>query len=92
MDFSEALHLIKSGKRACRTGWATKGKWVFLVPGSRITIAADRPLGQVAPELVGETATYRPHIDARKADGSIGPWNPSQEDVLADDWEVANHA
>lgn len=92
MDFSEALHLIKSGKRVRRTGWTTKGKWVFLVPGSLITIAADRPLGQAAPELVGETANYRPHIDARKADGSVGPWIPSPEDILADDWEIANHA
>lgn len=92
MDFSEALHLIKAGKRVARTGWTTKGKWLFLVPGSRITVTADRPLGQVAPEMVGDMVNYRQHIDVKTADGSIGPWIPSQADMLANDWEVANHA
>jgi hypothetical protein len=88
MDFSDALQVIKTGKRVCRTGWNGSGMWLFLVPGSRFTVEADRPLGQAAPERVGEVVTYRPHIDMSTVDGEIVPWIASQTDLLATDWEI----
>ncbi|MFG1976929.1 DUF2829 domain-containing protein [Nonomuraea fuscirosea] len=88
MDFSTALIHIKAGDRVTRAGWNGAGMWVFLVPGSTITVAAGRPLGQAAPELVGQAVEYRPHIDMRTADGQIVPWAPTQSDVLADDWRL----
>lgn len=88
MDFSAALTHLKAGARLTRDGWNGAGMWVFLVPGSTITVAADRPLGQAAPELVGQTVTYRPHIDMKTADGQIVPWLAAQSDLLADDWLI----
>jgi hypothetical protein len=66
-----------------------QGMWLVLVPGSRITVAADRPLGKVAPELVGVELDYRPHIDMKTVDGQIVPWVASQSDLLAGDWRTA---
>ncbi|TMR10976.1 DUF2829 domain-containing protein [Nonomuraea turkmeniaca] len=62
--------------------------WIVRVPGSTITVDARRPLGQAAPELVGRTVTYQPHIDMFTADGRIVPWVASQSDLDADDWAV----
>ncbi len=66
--------------------------WIFRVPGSTITVAADRPLGQAAPELVGQTIEYRPHDDMFTADGQIVPWVASQSDMDAGDWEIVGGA
>jgi hypothetical protein len=89
MNFGDALAALKSGGKVTRDGWNGKGMWLVLVPGSRITVAADRPLGKVAPELVGEELDYRPHIDMKTVDGQIVPWVASQSDLLAGDWRTA---
>ncbi|MGW0485830.1 DUF2829 domain-containing protein [Nonomuraea sp. NPDC003214] len=86
MTFGEALAHLKAGHRVTRAGWNGRGMWIFLVPGSTITVAADRPLGQAAPHLVGREIEYRPHIDMFTADGQIVPWVATQSDLLADDW------
>lgn len=88
MNFGEALDVLKSGTRVARDGWNGRGMWLVLVPGSSITVAADRPLGIVAPELVGATLQYRSHIDMKTVDGEIVPWVAPQSDLLADDWRA----
>jgi hypothetical protein len=87
-DFSTALRLLREGKRISRLGWNGKGMWLVLVPGSTITVSAGRPLGDAAPELVGEQIAYRPHIDIKTVDGEIVPWVASQSDLLAYDWVI----
>lgn len=92
MDFSEALRAVKTGRRVARAGWNGAGMWIFLVPGSEIIVDPSRPIGQVAPELSGLRAVYRPHVDMWTADGEFVPWQATQSDLLADDWEVVTHA
>jgi len=89
MDFGQALDALKNGQRVSRAGWNGDGMWLVLVPGSTITVAADRPLGSAAPELVGQAVEYRTHIDLKTVDGEIVPWVASQTDLLADDWRTA---
>ncbi|MFR9767071.1 DUF2829 domain-containing protein [Nocardia sp. SC052] len=89
MDFGQALAVLRDGGRVARAGWNGKGMWLVLVPGSTFTVEADRTLGQAAPDLVGQTVNYRPHIDMKTVDGEIVPWVASQTDLLADDWERA---
>ena len=85
LSFSQALELIKSGKRLQREGWNGKGMFVFLVPGS--TFKVNRaPLLGIYPE--GTEINYHGHIDMRTADGMIVPWLCSQTDMLASDWQV----
>lgn len=86
MKFGEALDLLRAGKRVARTHWAQAGVWIFLVPGSTFTVAADRPMGKANPELVGRDVSYRSHIDVHNADGSVEPWVATSTELLATDW------
>jgi hypothetical protein len=85
INFSLALQYIKMGMKVQRTGWNGKGMFVFLVPGS--TFVVNRaPLLGIFPE--GTEVNYLPHVDMKTADGKIVPWLASQQDILADDWQV----
>lgn len=87
MDFGDALNALKDGKRVALPGGTDV--WLVLVPGSTITVAADRPLGLAAPELVGQQVAYSPHIDIHCADGSIAPWGgPTMANLFSNDWQV----
>lgn len=86
MNFGEALQALKGKQQVSREGWNGKGMWLILVPGSEITVAAGRPLGDAAPELIGRELTYRSHIDMKTVDDEIVPWVASQSDLLAEDW------
>jgi len=82
-SFSEALVLLKEGKKVARSGWNGKGMFLFLVPGS--TFKVNRaPLLGIYPE--GTEINYHAHVDMKTADGKIVPWLCSQTDMLAEDW------
>lgn len=84
--FGRALCFIQEGKTVGRREWKN-AKGVFLVDGSKFTVNR-APLNKIFPE--GTEVTYRPHIDMRGADDSIGTWAPSMVDILATDWyEIA---
>lgn len=83
MNFGEALAGIKAGQLWTRSGWNGVGMYVFLVQGSSFKVNR-APLLGIFPE--GWPIEYRPHIDMKAADGTIGSWLASQTDVLADDW------
>lgn len=85
LNFGDALHYIKLGKRLARAGWNGKHMFVFLVPGSQFKVSR-APLLGIFPE--GTDIDYRPHIDIKGADGSISTWVPSIGDVMANDWQV----
>lgn len=83
LSFSQALHLIKSGRRVTRQGWNGKGMFLFLVPGSTFKVNRPPLLG-IYPE--GTEINYQAHIDMKTADGTIVPWVASQSDLLGEDW------
>ena len=82
LDFSEALNLIRDGKRVGRREWKN-ARCVFLVHGSNFQVNRAPLLGIFAE---GTEITYRPHIDMIGADGSVGTWAPSMVDLLGNDW------
>src|SRR6185503_12379031 len=87
LNFHGALAALIAGRRVARKSMPD-GVWLILVPGSTITVVADRPLGKAAPELVGTQVTYAPHIDIY-AGGVLQPWaGPTHEQLLAQDWIV----
>jgi hypothetical protein len=98
-DFVEVLDALRAmpGARAEREGWpyveTAPGEFVHphlvWVPGSTITVTADRPLGQALPHLIGRQVGYRDHIDRIDPYDVVGPWTPSQEDLLTADWTVS---
>lgn len=85
MDFSEALRLVKLGRRVAREGWNGKGMFIFLMPGTTFAVSRPPLLG-IYP--AGELVRYQPHIDMRTAQGTVVPWLASQGDLMADDWFV----
>lgn len=84
MNFGQALELLKAGKKVFRENWNGKGMFLFLVPGAKIPVGANDPLG-VCPG--GGVINYRSHIDMRTASGDIVPWVASQSDLLEVDWK-----
>lgn len=84
--FSVALDRLLDGERVRRAAWAPD-TWLVLVPGSRVVVDADRPLGQALPDWVGHRLTYSSHVDLVSPD-LVMPWVPTQLDLLAADWEA----
>ena len=77
---------MHNGVRVRRAGWNGKGMFLFLVPGS--TFKVNRaPLLGIYPE--GTEIKYHAHVDMKTAQGDVVPWNASQPDLLAMDWERA---
>ena len=86
-NFSDALVKIRQGHRMQRAGWNGKGMFVFLAGRSVFTVNRE-PLLSILGE--GTRVTYRPHIDIYQPDGSIGVWQPSICDIMAEDWQVVS--
>ena len=83
MNFGDAIHELKAGRKVARERWNGNPIFVFLVPGS--TFKVDRaPLLGIYKE--GTEINYHAHIDMKTADDHIVPWLPSQTDILAEDW------
>lgn len=87
MNFSYALAHIKDGAYMRRKGWNGKGMFVFLVRGSTFEVNREPLLSALG---AGTKVTYRPHIDLFAADGTVGVWQPSMSDIMAEDWEHAD--
>lgn len=82
-SFGSAVQAAKEGYKIARSGWNGKGMFAFLVEGS--TFSVNRPpLNKIYDE--GTEVTYRPHIDLKAADGTVGVWNPNMMDILSEDW------
>ena len=87
LSFGEALEALKAGLKVSRAGWNGKGMFIFLVEGSSFKVNRPPLLG-IFPE--GTDMNYRPHIDMKGVDGSISVWNPTNNDCLAEDWEIVD--
>lgn len=89
MNFSDALTLIKAGKRLARDGWNASGQWVVLQRGypNGIPINANTAGATGIPE--GTICAFRPYLMLSAADATFVPWAPTVSDVLAEDWVVA---
>ena len=87
VNFSKALESIKNGNKLTRLGWNGKDMFVFLVDGSKFQVNR-KPLNEMFEE--GTEVEYRPHIDMKAVDGTIGVWTASMSDILAEDWCVVD--
>ena len=76
MNFEEALEALKTGKRACRSGWNGKGMWLKLQ-------TPDANSKMTLPYIYIEYPVGHPAYP----NGSRVPWLPSQTDLLSKDWE-----
>jgi len=75
MEFSEALVLLKQGRRLARRGWVQQGKYVYLEPDSTCT----------TPDQ--EQRTLIAHLRFVTADGTVQTGvQPSHAGLMAKDW------
>ena len=86
LNFGDALHYMKLGKKVMRAGWNGKGQWVrfFNVGTDKQFILAE---GTPDPKI-GDSGTFMPFFGLHNAQNQFIPWQPSQGDMLASDWAV----
>ncbi len=72
MNFSQAFHEVKEGKKISRPGWNGKGLFVQAQ----------------FPDEHSKMGNPYLYIDATALGGKLNPWLPSQTDLFAEDWEV----
>ena len=80
LTFGDAIHFLKDGKRVARAGWNGKGLWLeYIEPHTSV----DLPFIRLIYPVTGNGSLPYP-------DGARVPWAPSQTDMLATDWELAD--
>ena len=85
MNFGLALEAAKKGSKITRRGWNGKGMYVFLADA--IEFHTDADLSEYWGNVDG--VCVLPVLVLRTAKGDLQPgWLASQNDMLADDWEV----
>jgi hypothetical protein len=90
MNFSEALNLVKSGKRISRSGWNGKGMYVAYQAGYPNGIAINANTSRAIGQPEGTVCKFLPYLMMRTAGGEFVPWLISQTDALADDWGLVD--
>lgn len=97
MDFSEALRLLKAGRKMARSGWNGNGMWIVLMPalylppystqepGAKVNDRTAKHIGKDTP------LDSQPYFAMWTAAKQWQPgWLASQADMLAEDWEVVD--
>ena len=85
MNFGLALEAAKKGSKITRRGWNGKGMYVFLADS--VEFHTDADLSEYWGNVDG--VCVLPVLVLRTAKGDLQPgWLASQNDMLADDWEV----
>jgi len=77
MNFGEAIHELKAGRKVAREGWNGKGIFIELqVP--------DTNSKMTSPYIFIDTTGLQ--TENKQAPKSLVPWLASQTDMLAEDW------
>jgi hypothetical protein len=78
------LIALRGGHRVARSGWNSKGMFIYLVPAGNYF-----PTTSVAKAYFGgQLVPYKPYIAMKTVDGDVVPWLASQTDLLAEDYFV----
>lgn len=95
-DIGIAIGYMRSGNKVRRAGWNGKGMFIVLMPELRLPPHSSQEPGakvndRTAKHIGVDTPlNSRPYIALFNARGEWQPgWVCSQEDLLANDWEVA---
>lgn len=84
-DFGAALHgVVNVGETWRRKSWA-EGAFIYLVKGSKFNVNRP-PLSDLFKD--GREIEYGAHIDMFTSDNKAQVWQPTQDAILADDWQV----
>lgn len=78
MNFGEALEMLKAGCQVARKGWNGKGIFLSLFSPTKDSLVTQEFV------FIDTTGLETENPNAPKC---IVPWQPSQTDMLAEDWE-----
>ena len=90
MDFSEALQVCKWGAKITRDNWNAPGQYVVHQNGYPEGIEVNKNTAEATGLEEGTTAKFAPYLLLHNAEGVFVPWQPTQGDVLAEDWVALN--
>jgi hypothetical protein len=83
LAFESALIRLKNGEKLQRSGWNGKGQFVVMMPPLYLppysTQGTERKVNDRTAKWIGEDAP----LDCQPG------WTPSQGDLFANDWQVA---
>ncbi len=87
MDFGQALHELKSGKKVERVGWNGKGMFIYHVPAASYP-AQRNEKGTMLGLFPDDMVPYTAYLAIKSVNNTVSPWLASQTDILADDWQI----
>lgn len=76
MTFGLAMEELKDGKKVARSGWDGRGMFLYHVPPA--------PSGTTQRNKYGTIVSVLPE----SAQDNVVPWQATQPDMLAEDWEI----
>lgn len=86
-QFEQALIWLRGGRKILRRGWNGKGMFIFYVPETITQIGDTHSTEKLVGVYgTGTDITIASRIDMRYANGKIGPWQATHEDILGNDW------
>ena len=88
IDFSEALKLVRQGKRIARNGWNGKGMFVVYQKAYPNGIPSNKQTAEAWGLKEGDLFKVEPYLQIKMANGSHAMWVASINDLLAEDWHV----
>lgn len=93
-DIGWAIRLIRGGQKVRREGW--RKSFIVFMSGLSLppynTMGTDRKVNDRTAKFIGEDTPLnsQPYLAMFTEDGDWQPgWIPSQADLLAEDWELA---
>lgn len=90
MDFGGALRALKSGYLVARFGWSGRGMAIAYQPGYPDGVPTNKNTAAAWHIKEGTLFRQQPYLQIRCVDGTYQMYNPSQTDVLAEDWYVVD--
>lgn len=85
MNFSEALAMLKEGKKLAREGWNGKGMWIEVQTPDTNSKMTRRYLFISLP--AGSTKQFGQNEPEQIDSVQRIPWLVSQTDLMAEDWQ-----
>lgn len=88
MDIGWAVRALRAGQQVTRASWGA-GMYVAYQEGYPDGIAINANTARATGLPEGMVCRFLPYLMVRTAEGAFRPWDISQDDALADDWERA---
>lgn len=91
MDFSQALELLKQGRKVTRQRWTNaenRDQWIVRQTGYPEGIPLNRATAQATGLPEGSEQKFAPYYMLYTIYSTFVPWTPGHGDLNADDWEV----